>query len=93
MPTYSFIFFYRLRHLSDEEEERARREWEGILQKWPSKIRLMGLFDHAWGTPWNGYMILECESVDDYLRFWKWLRDRIRWYVPETQTIVGVRRS
>ena len=92
MPTLVFLVFYRLKRLSEEEEKKARREWEAILDKWPSKIRLMGVFDHAWGTRWNGFIMLECEDMREYISFWKWFRDEVRWYMPETETIIGVRR-
>lgn len=92
MPTYTFLVFYKIRPLSPEEEERARREWSEILEKWPSKIRLTGIFDHAWGTSYNGFMVIECEDYGEYVKFWKWFKDQIRWYVIETRTVIGVRR-
>jgi len=37
-------------------------------------------------------MVLESESMDSFTRFWKWFRDKVRWYVPETKTIIATKR-
>jgi len=37
-------------------------------------------------------MVLESESMDSFTRFWKWFRDKVRWYVPETRTIIATKR-
>ncbi len=92
MPTYVFLIFYKLKQLTDEEEERARREWEDIMEEWPPEVRLIGVYDHAWGTDYNGLIIMESESMDAFTRFWKWFRDKIRWYVPETKTVIALKR-
>lgn len=92
MPTYIYLVFYKLKELSQEEENRAKMEWEEIMKEWPPEVRLIGVYDHAWGTEYNGIMILESESMDSFARFWKWLRDKIRWYVPETWTVISMKR-
>jgi hypothetical protein len=92
MPTYIYFVLYKLKELNPEEEERARNEWEKITEEWPPEVRLIGVYDHAWGTEYNGIMVLESESMDSFTRFWKWFRDKVRWYVPETRTIIAMKR-
>ncbi len=92
MPTYVYIVFYKLKEMSDEEEERARREWEEMMADWPPEVRLLGVYDHAWGTSYNGFLMLECDSMDAYVRFWRWFRDKVRWYVVETRTVIATKR-
>ncbi len=92
MPTYVYIVFYKLKEMSDEEEERARREWEEMMTDWPPEVRLLGVYDHAWGTSYNGFLMLECDSMDAYVRFWRWFRDKVRWYVVETRTVIATKR-
>ncbi len=92
MPTYVFLVFYKLDYLSPEDEEKARRQWEDIMEEWPAEVRFVGVFDHAWGTEYNGFIMMEGESMDAYVKFWKWFRDKIRWYVKETKTVIAVKR-
>ena len=92
MPTYVFLVFYKLKYLTPEEEEKARAQWEEIMESWPAKIRLVGVFDHAWGSSYNGFIILETEDVNAFVQFWKWFRDQIRWYVTATKTIIALKR-
>lgn len=92
MPTYIYLVFYKLKELSRDEENRARLQWEEIMRDWPPEVRLIGVYDHAWGTEYNGVMVLESESMDSFARFWKWFRDQVRWYVPETKTVIAMKR-
>lgn len=92
MPSYIYIVLYKLKELSRDEEERARMQWEDLMREWPPEVRLIGVYDHAWGTEYNGVMILESDSMDSFTRFWKWFRDKVRWYVPETKTIIATKR-
>ncbi|RDD53943.1 MAG: hypothetical protein BA066_01720 [Candidatus Korarchaeota archaeon NZ13-K] len=92
MPSYIYIVLYKLKELSRDEEERARMQWEDLMREWPPEVRLIGVYDHAWGTEYNGVMILESDSMDSFTRFWKWFRDKVRWYVPETRTIIATKR-
>lgn len=92
MPSYIYLVLYKLRELSREEEEKARMQWEDMMREWPLEVRLIGVYDHAWGTEYNGVMILESDSMDSFTRFWKWFRDKVRWYVPETKTIIATKR-
>lgn len=92
MPSYIYFVMYKLKELSREEEERARMQWEEMMREWPPEVRLIGVYDHAWGTEYNGIMVLESDSMDSFAKFWKWFRDRVRWYVPETKTIMATKR-
>jgi hypothetical protein len=92
MPTYVYIVFYKLKYMTEEEEEKARKQWTEIIEKWPAKVRLLGVFDHAWGTNYNGFLMLESDSMDAFAEFWKWFRDQIRWYITDTYTIISLRR-
>ncbi|MEM0016935.1 MAG: hypothetical protein QXJ48_01280 [Candidatus Korarchaeum sp.] len=92
MPSYIYLVLYKLKELSREEEEKARMQWEDMMREWPPEVRLIGVYDHAWGTEYNGVMILESDSMDSFTRFWKWFRDKVRWYVPETRTIIATKR-
>ncbi len=92
MPSYLFLIFYKLKYLTPEEEEKARAQWEEIMESWPSKIRLVGVFDHAWGSSYNGFIILETDDMDAFVQFWKWFRDQIRWYITATKTITALKR-
>ncbi|MEM3480856.1 MAG: hypothetical protein QW576_04130, partial [Candidatus Korarchaeum sp.] len=74
MPSYIYLVLYKLKELSREEEEKARMQWEDMMREWPPEVRLIGVYDHAWGTEYNGVMILESDSMDSFTRFWKWFR-------------------
>ena len=91
---YTIIVFYQYRKLTKEEEERAQREWEELKKKFKDfGVRLVSNNVHAFGTEWNGFLIIEAEDFEDYVKFWKWLKDQIRWYINKTQTVIGVRRE
>jgi len=92
MPTYTILVFYKLKRMTEEEEERARREWDEIMADWPPEIRFLGVYDHAWGTKYNGFILLETEDMDSYVRFWRWFKDKVRWYVEETRTVISLKR-
>ena len=91
--TYTIIVFYRFKELAPSQEERARREWDEIKSEFPEGIKLISNNSHAFGTSWNGFLIIEADTFEKYVQFWKRFRDRIRWYVAETNTIIGVKRD
>jgi len=90
---YAFLVFYKFKKLTADEEWRAREEWREILREWPEEVKLVGIYDHAWGTEYNGFLLLECEDMDKFVEFWKKLRDNVRWYVKETRTVIAVKRE
>ena len=90
---YTIIIFYKFKELSPSQEGKARKEWDEIKSQLPEKIRFVSNNSHAFGTAWSGFLIVESEDFESYVQFWKWFKDRIRWYVAETQTIIGTKRE
>lgn len=91
---YTVIVLYKFKELREEDEEKAIKEWDSLKGEFEKYgIRLISNNSHAFGTSWNGFLVLEAHDFDDYVRFWKWFKDKIRWYVKETQTIVGTKRE
>ena len=91
---YTVVIFYRFRELSKEDEERVAKEWEDLKKHFPKfGVKLVSNNVHAFGTSWNGFLVIEAEDFDDYVKFWKWFKDRIRWYISMTQTVIGIRKE
>ena len=91
---YTIVVFYRYKKLSEEEERRVAEEWKRLKEEFGRfGVRLLSNNSHAFGTDWNGFLVLEAEDFDDYVKFWRWFKDRVRWYIEATQTVVGVRRE
>ncbi len=91
MPTYALFVFYKLKALTPGEEERTRREWEELKKKLPPGVRLTGEYRHAWGTNYNGIIVLEGEDFDKIHEAWHVFKEHVRWYVDETWTITTVK--
>ncbi len=91
MPTYGIIVFFKFEKLTEEDEKIARAEWEKIKELFPESVKLVGVYYHAWGTPYNGFLVIETTNMDEFLSFWKTFKDKIRWYVAETETIISVK--
>ena len=36
----------------------------------PQGIELIGEYNHAWGTEYNGFLLFEAESSDDFMDWW-----------------------
>jgi len=90
---YTIIVFYRFKELTASQEEKARQEWNEIKGQLPEGVSLISNNSHAFGTNWSGFLILEANDFESYVKFWKWFKDKIRWYVAETQTIIGIKRE
>jgi hypothetical protein len=91
-PT-GFLVFYRFMAMSPQEAQKASAEWDDLKKSLPSDVRLAGDYIHAWGTEYNGFLIFEADSSDSFLPWWSGFKDKIRWYVDQTQTIVARKRS
>jgi hypothetical protein len=52
----------------------------------------MGEYNHAWGTEYNGFLLFEADSSDDFMDWWAKFKDGIRWYVDHTHTITARRK-
>ncbi|UCE09511.1 MAG: hypothetical protein JSW61_11145 [Candidatus Thorarchaeota archaeon] len=92
--TYAFCVFYRLRLLTQEEKDKARETWDTFSsQEWPEDLTLVGDYSYAWGTEWNGFLLIETPNPESFFSFWPKFRDRNRWYVENTRTIIGKKRE
>ncbi len=92
--TYAFVVFYKFRQMTTEESDRARAFWKQFLDEgWPEELHLIGDYRHAWGTEWNGFLLLEAEEPAVFFEFWPLFRDRTRWYVENTRTVIGLKRD
>lgn len=89
---WGFLVFYRLKELTKKEAEKARKDWEAFKKKLPKKINIVGEYDHAWGTDYNGFFIIETEDSDEFFRWWPKFKEQVRWYTTSTKTIVGEKR-
>jgi hypothetical protein len=88
----AFLVFYQFKSMSDEEAERAKKEWESTKSNIPSGIELVGEYDHAWGTEYNGFLLFHSVDADTFLRWWPTFKDSIRWYITKTHTIIANKR-
>jgi hypothetical protein len=88
----TFLVFYRFKTMSPEETKKANEEWKDIKKSLPQGIELIGEYNHAWGTEYNGFLLFEAESSDDFMDWWAKFKDGIRWYVDHTHTITARRK-
>jgi hypothetical protein len=91
-PT-AFLVFYRFKAMSDQEAQKSSAEWNDLKKSLPSDVRLSGEYNHAWGTEYNGFLLFEADNTNSFLDWWSGFKDRIRWYVDQTHTIVARKRS
>ncbi len=90
---YTIIVFYRFKELTPEQEEKVRAEWEQLKKGFEKfGVRLVSNNAHAFGTDWNGFVIFEADDFEKYVKFWKWFKDRVRWYIIKTMTVIGVKK-
>jgi hypothetical protein len=80
--------------MSSEEAKKSKEFWDKLTQEeWPSDIRIIGDYRHAWGTEWNGFLFLETDSPERFFEFWPRLRNKTRWFVEHTRTVIGLKRE
>jgi hypothetical protein len=91
-PT-AFLVLYRFKAMSDQEAQKSSAEWNDLKKSLPSDVRLAGEYNHAWGTEYNGFLLFEANNSDSFLSWWSGFKDKIRWYVDQTHTIVARRRT
>ncbi len=92
--TYGFVIYYRFKLLTPEEAEKAREFWaEFRNESWPKDLEIVGNYTHAWGTEWNGWLLVETENPVTFFEFWPFFRDKTRWYIDNTRTIIGVKKK
>ena len=91
-PT-ALLVFCKFKAMSDQEAQKTSAEWGGLKKSLPSDVRLAGEYIPAWGTEHNGFLIFEADSSDSFFTWWSGFKDKIRWYVDQTHTIVARKRS
>ena len=67
-------------------------EWAALRKVLPVGLELVGEYNHAWGTEYNGFLLFEAEKSDLFLDWWSSFKDTIRWYVEKTYTITARKR-
>ncbi len=88
--TYGFIVFYRFKLMDADEAKESREFWQRFrTESWPKELKIVGDYRHAWGTEWNGFLIIETESPQLFFEFWPTFREETRWYVENTRTVIG----
>jgi hypothetical protein len=92
MAASTFLVFYRFKSMSTDESQKANSEWHEIKNSLPDGVELVGEYDHAWGTEYNGFLLFEADSSDLFLDWWSKFKDKVRWHVEQTHTIVARRR-
>lgn len=85
----TFLVFYRLRPLDSEEKNISKHKWDEIKGSLPSEIELVGEYNHAWGTEYNGFLMFHSKTSDHFFEWWSTFKDEIRWYVEKTHTIAA----
>ena len=88
----TFLVFYQFKAMSKDEAQKANTEWRELKKSLPSSVKLVGEYDHAWGTEYNGFLLFEADNSDSFLDWWSSFKDNIRWYVAKTHTIVARKR-
>jgi hypothetical protein len=88
----TFLVFYRFKTMTPEETKKANEQWKDIKKSLPQGIELIGEYNHAWGTEYNGFLLFEAESSDGFMDWWAKFKDGIRWYVDHTHTITARRK-
>ena len=92
MVATTFLVFYRFKTMHKDDVQKANTEWHELKNSLPSDIELVGEYDHAWGTEYNGFLLFESDSSDSFLEWWSNFKDKVRWYVEQTHTITARRR-
>jgi hypothetical protein len=89
-----FVVFFRLKELSPEQAQEARKKWLDYKKnKWPKTVKLIGEYDHAYGSDFNGFVVIETPDFETFASFYPQLRENTRWYVSATTTVTGVKRE
>ena len=80
--------------MSSEEAKQAKEFWLNLTkEEWPDDIHIVGDYRHAWGTEWNGFLLMETNNPERFFEFWPRLRDKTRWFIENTRTVIGLKRS
>jgi len=88
----TFLVFYKYKSMTKEEAQKAGQQWRELRNGLPGDVELIGEYNHAWGTEYNGFLLFEAEKADSFLDWWSSFKDNIRWYVEKTYTITARKR-
>jgi hypothetical protein len=88
----TFLVFYKYKSMTKEETQKAVQQWRELRNGLPGDVELIGEYNHAWGTEYNGFLLFEAEKADSFLDWWSAFKDSIRWYVEKTYTITARKR-
>jgi len=92
--TFAFLVYYRFTKMTPEQAAKAKEFWSDFSKNdWPKDLRIIGDYRYAWGTEWNGFLVLESESPEYFFTFWPRFREKTRWYIDNTKTVIGQKRS
>ena len=92
--TYAFVVFYRFQMMTPEQAGKAKEFWEEFGRgNWPEHLKIVGDYKYAWGSDWSGFLLLETEDPQTFFEFWPIFRDKTRWYIDNTRTIIAVKRE
>ena len=48
--------------MSSEEKDKSNNEWNKLKNTLPEGIELIGEYNHAWGTEYNGFLMFQAEK-------------------------------
>lgn len=92
--TYAFVVFYRYHLMTPEEAGKAREFWSEFAKgSWPEQLPIVGDYKYAWGSDWNGFLLIESDDPQSFFEFWPIFRNKTRWYIENTRTIVAIKRD
>lgn len=87
-----FLVFYRYKPMTKEEAKRSSDEWDEFKKESTNGAKITGEYDHAHGTDWNGFFIVESEDMETFQEFWEKCRDATRWYIESMEVVIGFKR-
>ncbi|MFW9965118.1 MAG: hypothetical protein ACFFCX_16220 [Candidatus Sifarchaeia archaeon] len=92
--TYAFIVFYRFQMMTPEQAGKAKEFWQKFSKEdWPEHLKIIGDYKYAWGSDWSGFLFLETDVPQIFFEFWPIFRNKTRWYIENTRTIISVKRA
>jgi hypothetical protein len=58
---------YRFKTMSKDDAQKANTEWHELKNSLPSGVEIVGEYDNAWETEYNGFLLFESGSSDSFL--------------------------
>lgn len=86
------MIFFKYRTMTEAEVTKAKKEWENFKKNLPRGVKIVSEYDHAHGTDWNGFFLVDARTMDAFHEFWEAFRDLTRWYVDRAQAVIGTKR-